>query len=330
MRISAALPPGVEALFFDSARKRRAVEGKMVAELEKRGFSEIILPVVDYLDPYEQLLKSADRKELYRFVDREGALLALRSDFTPMVARLLAPRLPSLTLPLKLFYRGDVFRFQTESGGRPREFYQVGTEILSEPEGDAGERAEQEALRCFLDLLEAGERRRKLVVLGVAGLLDPLLRASAGDGSPEELAAAVVHRDRRLVRAASPALADVIQHGVPKDLELLGDAAAVETLERLLALRDTLAVEFPQIELRVDLAEFADLSPRLHKNDEMRSYYEGLVFRAFVGRAARSIGGGGRYDRMFVEGLGVPLSACGFSIKLDLLFHSADPGDRDE
>ena len=124
-----------------------------------------------------------------------------------------------------------------------------------------------------------------------------------------------------MARLASPALSQVIRDGVPENFELLGQAAA-ERLEALLDLRQRLAAEFPDTELRIDLAEFADLSPELHHSDEMRSYYDGLIFRAFLGRAARPLGGGGRYDRLFGDGLGIPLTACGFSFKIDLLYHS--------
>ncbi|MEL7062053.1 MAG: ATP phosphoribosyltransferase regulatory subunit, partial [Acidobacteriota bacterium] len=114
MRVTASLPTGVAALLPAGARRRRRLEADFVTRLEERGFSEVVLPVVDYVDPYDALLSETSRSELYRFVDRDGEVLALRADFTPMLARLLAPRLPSLELPLRLFYRGDVLRYQEE------------------------------------------------------------------------------------------------------------------------------------------------------------------------------------------------------------------------
>ena len=128
MRISAALPPGVTALLFDEAAKRRRCEEMAVAAFEERGFSEVVLPILDYFEPYEALLTPQLRAELYRFVDRDGELLALRGDFTPMLARLLAPILDSLELPLRLFYRGDLVRYQQERPGRLREYYELGVD----------------------------------------------------------------------------------------------------------------------------------------------------------------------------------------------------------
>lgn len=314
MKVSASLPTGVAALLFEGARQRRRLEEILVRHLEGAGFSEAILPVVDFLEPYEQMLSPARRAELYRFVDRDGELLALRADFTPMLARLLAPRMASLELPLRLFYRGDVLRYQEERAGRSREFYQLGAEVLGLP----GEEGELEMLRHFLELLDISERRRLYLVIGFAGALDELL-LRGGAGEAAALAEAVVRRERRAARAAGSTLLAVVEDGLPADPSELGEAAAGR-LARLLALRDRLAAEFPHIELRIDLAEFADQvrAPSLLSRIGSRAYYDGLVFRAFAGAAAEPVGGGGRYDRLF-ERLGAKVTACGFSFAIDRL-----------
>ncbi len=320
MRVSAALPTGVAALFLDSARRHRELEATLVERLLASRFDEVILPVVDYLDPYEAMLTNTGsswtaRDELYRFVDRDGEVLALRADFTPMLARLLAPRLASLELPLRLFYRGDVLRYQEERVGRQRETYQLGAEVLGLP-GEDGERA---ALQKFLDLLAVGERRRLFVVMGFAGALDRLLLAAANGDDPTAVTAAVMRRERRVARGHRSALLQVIENGVPDDPGELGDLAA-ERLERLTVTCRELAEAFPNIELRVDLAEFADqaLAPELQMAGGPRAYYDGLVFRAFAGAAAEPVGAGGRYDGLF-QRLGAEVTASGFSLSLDRL-----------
>lgn len=323
MRLSSALPTGVSALLFESAQQRRLLEEELVTHLrDQRKFSEIILPMIDYVDPYEPLVSQGSRRELYRFVDGHGRVLALRSDFTPMIARLIAPRLDALKLPLQLFYRGDVLRYQQEGSGRQREFYQLGAEVLAEPGKTAGEDSEQLILESFLEMLQIGEQERLLVVLGVAGILDHLLQQCSKKGDAQALAAAVVRRERSLARAAGAPLLQVVENGVPKDPSVLGRRAA-DRLARLSALRGRMAQKFPNIELMIDLAEFANLSPELHQADEMRSYYDGLAFRAFVGRAADPLGGGGRYDSIF-EHLGRKVIACGFSLNVDRLAGSEE------
>lgn len=321
MRESASLPTGVAALLFEGARQHRRLEGEMVEHLERGGFAEIILPVVDYLAPYEKMLSQASRSELYRFVDRDGEMLLMRADFTPMLARILSPRLPSLDLPLRLFYRGDVFRHQEERAGRQREFYQLGAEVLGLP----GPEGEAEALRTFVELLGTGDRRSLVVVFGFAGALDNLIldAAAAAEGGGVGLVDAIGRRERRHARKAGQALLEVVEEGMPRDLGVLGEKAA-ERLERMINLRSELAERFPEVDLRIDLAEFADqvVAPELKGALGPRAYYDGLVFCAFAGAAAEPVGGGGRYDSLFGH-FGAEITATGFSVSLDRLLGRA-------
>lgn len=322
MRISAALPTGMAALLFDAAGRRRELEGSMAAALAEAGYSEVIVPILDYLEPYEPLLSEAARGELYRFVDRDGELLALRADFTPMVARLLAPRLPELDLPMRLFYRGDVVRWQQERAGRQREFYQVGAELL----GVEGPEAAREVLRLFVRLLLLGRVRPLRVVLGFAGALDRLL-AAAGDGAAEA-AAAVARRERAATARLGPSLRRLVRDGVPAEPADLG-APAAERLEQLSAIRDQLAAELPGVELSIDLAEFAHqaLDPELLAATGGRAYYDGILFRAYAGGRGQPVGAGGRYDRMF-RMLGAEVPAVGFSVDLERLMNGGAEAAR--
>lgn len=323
MKVSAALPTGVAALLFESAKRRRGIEQRLVVRLIEAGYSEAILPILDYLEPYESLLTPASRGELYRFIDRDGEQLALRADFTPMLARLLAPRLHSMPLPLRLFYRGDVIRYEEERAGRQREFYQLGGELLGVP----GEPGEREVLQLFLDALSvsgAGVDRPVQVVLGLAGCLDGLL-LGCGAADPAALASAVARRERSEVRRVCPELVPIVEVGLPEHPEDLGETEG-RRLRGLLELRDELAGLFPRVDLLVDLAEFAGhgIDPRILgrvAGQGDRSYYDGLVFRAFAGPSALPVGGGGRYDRMF-RALGAEVPAAGFSVSVDRLLEA--------
>lgn len=338
MRISAALPHGVTALLFEAASRRRELEKRLVDLLEAGGFAEVVLPILDYLEPYQAVLTPEARGELYQLIDRDGEVLALRADFTPLLARMVAPRVDSLELPTKAFYRGDVVRFQEERAGRLREFYQLGAELLGAP----GPEADEEILALFLELATAGHERTVDVVLGDARALErPLARFAAQSGDARELAAALARRDRDALRAAGvPELLAIAERGVPDDpAASLGEGAAAG-LERLHDLARRLGERFPRARLVVDLAEFAPLAAppagtvgsaagrglALGVETEAtweRSYYDGLVFRAYLGPSALPVGGGGRYDRLF-RLLGADLPAVGFSLGLDRLIEGID------
>ena len=343
MRVTAGLPAGVSALLFEAARARRALERSLTERLEARTYAEVLLPILDYFDPYRELVAGAER-ELYRFVDREGELLTLRGDFTPMLARLLAPRVRSLELPARLYYRGDVVRHREAGPAGAREQCVVGVELLdAAPGGEVGAETgraaagggeprvnghDEEVLSLVIELLgvaagfdplsrsSAGERLA--LVLSWAGVLDELLEDRRGGGGGE-LAAALARRDRAAVRERKE-LREILEEGLPSDPGALG-ARGRAAVESLIGLRDRMALRFPAVSLRIDLAELTPIRGA-GATSGRRGYYDGLVFQAYSPRLALPIASGGRYDTLFRE-LGAPLGAAGFQISLDLLLELA-------
>lgn len=317
MKLAGGLPAGVSALFFDSATRLRALERTLVATLEGAGLGEAILPVVDFFAPYEPLLPAPARAELYRFADRDGELLALRSDFTPLVARLLAPHLPALELPLKLFYRGDVVRCPERGARRDTEVYQLGGELLGTP-AQAAE-LELEAALLFARLIGLAAPGRARIVLGDAGALDELLCGAVGAERAPELARSVARRELGAARGAGAAVAEVVERGAPARPGVLGRRGEA-ALARLEAIAAAVADGDFGVEAGIDLAEFADFSTLAAegRGRDLRPYYDGPVFRAYLPGRARPVGAGGRYDRLFAA-LGAAAAAIGFSLRLDVL-----------
>ena len=362
MRVTAGLPAGVSALLFEAARARRRLERSLAERLEAAGYAEVLLPILDYFDPYRDLLVGAER-ELYRFVDREGELLALRGDFTPMLARLLAPRVRSLALPVRVYYRGDVVRHRDAGPAGAREQCVVGVElldaiaeVLSEPASEvvdpevapersrpAAEEApdvnghDEEVLSLLIELLglalgfdpssppEAGAGSRLALVLSWAGVLDELLADDQGVAD-RELALALARRERAAFRER-PELRDILEEGLPSDPASLGRRGQA-AIEALLALRERLSARFGGVSLRIDLAELTPVAAAGAPG--RRTYYDGIVFQAYSPELALPIASGGRYDTLFRE-LGAPLGAAGFQIALDLLLEiGAAPSHRPE
>lgn len=134
-------PTGTRPLLMEETARRRLLEAGCVSLLAKSGFSEVVLPVIDFVEPYAGLVDREAFRETYRFTDREGDLVAVRSDFTPMLARALTPILPGLRqegrLPLRVFYRGDVIRCENSRLGTRRELFQIGAEIVGDPTPEA-------------------------------------------------------------------------------------------------------------------------------------------------------------------------------------------------
>jgi hypothetical protein len=121
------VPPGVQCFLGEEARKRRRIEERVVSVFEGWGYEEIIPPLFDYADVFAG---GALGPRTYTFVGRDGSLLALRPDFTSLLAKIAAGRLADRPAPLRLYYSGEVLRYEPPKAGRQSELHQMGLEHL--------------------------------------------------------------------------------------------------------------------------------------------------------------------------------------------------------
>ena len=149
-------------LLVEETARRRRTESRFVDLLEGAGFDEVLLPIIDYAEPYASIASPDAKRQSYRFVDRDGELVAIRSDFTPMVARALAPAIDSANLPLRVFYRGDVIRCEASRLGTNREMFQIGAEII----GDASIEADVEVMELAASIVRAFGLEPRIVYSG--------------------------------------------------------------------------------------------------------------------------------------------------------------------
>lgn len=161
-------PTGARPLLIEETARRRGIESRFVARLEGAGFAEVVLPIIDFAEPYAEVMQRDAAKQSYRFTDRDGELVTIRSDFTPMVARALAPSLEP-DRALRVFYRGDVIRCHATRLGMNREVFQIGAELV----GDASIDADLEMLRLAAKLASELSAQALVVYTGAAALDDP-------------------------------------------------------------------------------------------------------------------------------------------------------------
>jgi ATP phosphoribosyltransferase regulatory subunit len=272
-------PTGVRPLLIEAAARRKRIEQRFVERLEAAGFAEVILPILDYVDVYAPVTARDAAKKTYRFVDRDGDLVSLRSDFTPMVARAFAPTIAAADLPLRVYYRGDVIRCERSRLGTNREMFQIGAEVI----GD-------------------GSAATDVAMLNLAATL-------GGD-------ARIVYTDSSLVAKlaeASPAIARALatkrSSADPLASRLLEGKA---TLEDVAPLAPAAAEHLGQIAARLDDRFALDLAD----SDDATSYYTGIRFSVYDRASRRKIAQGGRYDNLY-ERFGAAAPAVGFTFTID-------------
>jgi len=124
---------GTHDLLPEESRAHRRVEAIAAETAARYGFGEIITPIFEFTEVFARTLGDTSdvvTKEMYTFSDRSGDSLTLRPEGTAGVARAFISNGLAQSLPLKLFYRGPMFRHERPQKGRLRQFHQVGVELL--------------------------------------------------------------------------------------------------------------------------------------------------------------------------------------------------------
>ncbi len=312
------LPQGASCFTFEEARARRALEARVVSVFEGWGYDEIVPPLFDDAATFDPSLAS----RLYTFTGREGTTLALRPDFTSLVAKIAAGRLRQVEAPLRLYYSGEVVRYEPPRAGRQSEFHQMGLEFL----GGGGPAADIEVIAIAIECLEAVGVTDFILALGHAGVVTSLLDevGFTPEDPRREMALESLNRRDPLTLAkaleggggsdaAGRALVGLAEdNGIRQSLDaartaLRGIGRARAALDDLESVTKTLEEAGLRGRVAIDLSESRSLD-----------YYTGLVFRIYGGGLGFDVGGGGRYDALLGR-LGRPMPAIGFMLGLDRL-----------
>jgi ATP phosphoribosyltransferase regulatory subunit len=311
------VPPGVQCFVGEEARRRRAIEERVLAVFEGWDYEEIIPPLFDYADSFAEPVLSP---KTYSFVGRDGSLLALRPDFTSLLAKIAAGRLAERPAPLRLYYSGEVLRYEPPKAGRQSELYQMGLEHLG------GERApaDAEVLAIAAECLERLGVDGFVLAVGHVGVFAGLTAsAELPPAALEALRDRVIAKDAGGVRAllATHGVRGRTAEGLVRLCSLAGDVSVLEEAEQALGFCEAARDAVRELRRTAGALAAAGLAPQLAVDlGDLRGlgYYTGLLFRAYAPGLGFEVGSGGRYDTLLGR-FGRAMPALGFMLGLDRL-----------
>ena len=309
------IPSGTRDVLPDEMREIRAITDALREVFADEGYGEVWTPTLEY----EEVLRRADvgAEPAYRVFDDHGEVLALRSDMTVPIARVVATRYATAEPPLRFHYTQHAYRAVRPHRGMMREFLQSGVELIGapSPEGTA------EVLRVLCRALDATGLKGYRIGLGDASLYPALLR---GLGVSEE--------------AAGPLMRELVTRdfvGLEREVQALGlgaeDCALLTSVPQLRGGSEVLdAVDGAGDGLRELVAGLdASVAERVIFDLGLSrglGYYTGAVFDVLDPALGAPLGGGGRYDDLLGR-FGRPLPAAGFALGIDRL-HLALTGEE--
>ena len=316
MKIQA--PKGTRDFYPDEMAKRRYLHDAWRRVSQRHGFDEVDGPIFESLDLYK--VKSGDGivSELFHFKDRGDRELAIRPEFTPTLARMVAAQANGLPKPIKWFCTPNLCRAEKPQRGRLREFDQWNIDML----GESGAIADAEVIAVAVDLLrELGVGpelvkvklshrevvRQVLTSLGVSDgkMNDAFTLLDAKNKLPAEVfgekAKALGLGDEQVQRFD----AMCSQTYAVGEIDKLRQAAGIDdALDDLVAIDETLAGFGLNDWCVYDLGIVRGLA-----------YYTGTVFELHVTTGKeRALGGGGRYDKLIELFGGPAMPGVGFGM----------------
>jgi histidyl-tRNA synthetase len=321
MAVSIQGPKGTRDFYPDGMAVRRHIEGVWRQASVDCGFDEVEGPTYEHLALYTAKSGPGIVNELFSFRRAGGDDdYALRPEFTPTLARMVAARAGSLPLPVKWFAIPVHFRAERQQRGRLREFVQWNVDLM----GVEGAAADAEVIGCAVLAMERlGLKPSDMRVrLSHRGAVAASLAAAGVPAERTGEAFELLDRREKLEPAEFDRRASSL--GLHADARARFDGIAAA---RLPVASDVMAIS-SRLGVPVDAMGGADALARQLASMGLAdwcewdfgivrglAYYTGTVFEMHEASGnERAVAGGGRYDGL-VELFGGPRTpAFGFGM----------------
>jgi histidyl-tRNA synthetase len=292
--------PGFRDFYPETCETRNYVFDTWRRVASRYRFVEYEGPILEKTDLYRRKSGEEITEQLFHFTDKGDREVALRPELTPSLARMAAARQRDYRKPMKWFSVGPFFRYERQSKGRLREFYQFNADVLGEP----CERADAELIALAVDILrELGFRPGDFAVrLSDRDAWITWLRERKIEGDDAVAVLQAVDKLGREEEGKTDAALRAAGTTLDEVRAFLEEGEGVSA--RASAIRQELEARGLGGYVRWDLGIVRGLA-----------YYTSTVFEVFdAGRGMRAVAGGGRYDNLVKLIGGTDLAAAGFAM----------------
>lgn len=311
--IQPLLPSGVKDILPVEAAELNFIKKRLAKSYESWGFEEVFTPAFEYFDVLSLQAGERIKKEMFKFLDDRGDLLALRPDMTISIARLVSQKFKDANLPLRLYYQATVFRQQKPFQGQPREFWQSGVELIG-----AGKVAtDAEIIMLLIDSLKALGLSDFKVSLSNIAFVKSFLDILANDAP--DLKKYLSAKNLVSVNEVLAGLKSTAAKNLQKIINLRGSQALIKAQK--LATDNNAKAALKQLTQLAQLLQKRGYDQYVTYDFSLMpdfDYYTGAVFEAYVEGLGAPIASGGRYDNL-LSVFGNQNTAAGFAFGLERL-----------
>jgi len=259
------------------------------------------------------------KKEMIKFFDRKGNIVALRPEVTTPIARVTSTKLKEEPKPLRLYYISNVFRYDDLKTENRKELKQAGVELM----GVNSKEADAEVIALAAECLKNSGLKNFFIDIGHVNFFNGIMRSiKVKEERKQEIKDAILNKNFVILEKilSIEDIKDKEKEFILKMPTLRGKEEVLEEAEKIInnGLSASALKEIKEVYnllrnygleeyILIDLGIIRDFN-----------YYTGIIFEGYTDYLGFPICGGGRYDNLCSK-FGNSLPSTGFAIGLEKL-----------
>ena len=125
------IPEESNGVITKNVKELRNVENLLRIIFEKYNYIETLVPLFEYIELYKSVYVDFDEEKAFKYIGKDGNVIALRWDFTIPIARHYFSQ--NTNTEARYSYFGKIYRKEKAYKGRNNENYQAGIELINMP-----------------------------------------------------------------------------------------------------------------------------------------------------------------------------------------------------
>ena len=305
-------PIGLRDYIIKDMEKKNKIESALKDLFLSSGYNLIETPTLEYIDVFTNDIQSPN---LYKLINKEGEVLALRSDITKSIARVVLTETKDVVFPQRYCYISNIFRYKRAYIGIQHEFTQAGIELVGADDVYADYEIVSLAIKSLDSLLD----NFSLYISSSEFFNTYLDELNIKDDIKAQIINEIKNKNvsnlKKILDKSSYEILSLVIEAIGKKELLNNIKSNIKTEKTKKALL--------RLEKLYDLLEKNGLEKNVHFDFSILSfgdYYTGITIQGYTKGVGTPILEGGRYDNLISDG-NVNKPACGFAININDLIN---------
>lgn len=287
-----SIPEESRGVITENVIKLREIETKLRGIFSKHNIEEVLIPLFEYVDLYKSVYTNFDEEKVFKYIGKDGKVIALRWDFTIPIARHYFSH--NIQKEVRYSYFGKVYRKEKTYKGRSSECYQSGIELVN----NSGVSGNIECINILEEALQKLKLTNLKLELGSAKFFNRLCEL-VGDKEKltEILSKKNISEMEKFIHTKNTLNTNLkeLLLKLPRlcgDVNMLDDIIKTIEDEKILKILKELRTTYDKIDNKEDIIFDLSMCPTME-------YYTCLMFKVYIPDSPEPIVSGGRYDTLY-------------------------------